>query len=210
MVKSRLITASLISSVEWLKICPESYKEDALKSLKNQLNRVWDEPSVAAKAGIEFENAVQKFVTMKKFDVGTELFQQVLKACEGGEFQRKSRGNLKIEGDEANYFLYGKIDVYFPSLLLDLKTTGVYKVNKYLKTVQHLIYCLNEQIKEFKYLVVEWEKPPKIKAIHEENFKVKDFDEVYNILVSKIKTTIAYLQLRPELWKAYTEKYCLY
>ena len=59
--------------------------------------------------------------------------------------------------------LHGVLDYGYPKMITDLKTTEVYKCNKYIKNTQHPIYSLIRKLKgnpvdSFKYLVTDFEK----------------------------------------------------
>lgn len=89
---SRLITASLVGSIDWLTSCPPSWKPKAEEDLKNQLSRIWVEPPADSplRLGQDFEKMVyahadRKLVTHE----GSEHFQWFVEQCRGGVFQKK-------------------------------------------------------------------------------------------------------------------------
>ena len=219
---SRLITPSLISSVDFCRTCPPSWKIQAYKSLQDMLGRIWAEPTVAIKKGIFYENLIYD-ILQGKIDLKkrSDNMDKVLKYCEGGDFQHKSKQTVIIDGEE--YCLYGKLDVYFPPSekysqghIIDLKTTKKYSKSKYLNTWQHIIYCLNTGISTFDYLVCLWNNPDDekdytLKSVNIVEYKMTgDIDIVKESLYNKIREVIAFLKKDAVLWELYTKTYSKY
>jgi hypothetical protein len=227
---SRLITASLIGSVEWFKNCPPSWKQQAYNDLSNTLNRkAWD-PSVAIKKGIAFEDAVYRILSADpnayEDEKYSDNFRTVLAACAGGQFQRKAKKFIDIEigGETAEYCLYGKLDVFHTEngtlgpLIIDIKTSAKWGGrSKYLNTVQHLMYCLMEKVADFKYIVGIWDDADdednrtleEVKAV-DYTVPNNDFKELEAEVIERIKDTVYVLQSDEDLWKAYTTKFSRY
>lgn len=210
---SRLITPSIIGAVDFLRTCPASWKEKAYTDLSNQLNRVYS-PTLppAAALGITFENAVYSMASKNIIDKGSDYFQQCVKECIGGTFQRKTKRFIEVDGFE--YCLYGKIDVFFPAIIKDLKTTSNYKGrDSYLSSMQHIIYCFNESINNFRYVVAEFngdEKSPKIIDVHLIDYVCKDMSVLRDVIIEKIRQFISFLEEDKKLLLAYTNKFSLY
>ena len=212
---SRLITQSLFGKIDWILNCPPSWKEKAFKDLNNMLNRVWTEPPPPAKRGMDFERVVYGILSRKHLDIAklncSDHFRLVLRLCQGGQFQRKTKSFLTIAGEE--YCLFGKIDVWFPNLIIDLKTTGNYKgCDHYLKSMQHKIYCYNEHIKDFKYIVVEFTDDDNniIRDVHKIEYHVYDPKSLRKELEAKILNTLAFLEADPALLNLFLTKYSRY
>ena len=213
---SRLITASLIGSVDWFLSSPPSWKERAYTSLSNQLNRIWDGGSLATKKGIDFENDIYAILDGKAgvdWSTLSKEFIIFLNACKGGQFQRKNKMYVDIGDDE--YCLYAKEDVFFPKKIIDIKTSGKWGGrSKYLGTYQHKLYCLVEEIPDFEYLIAIWKEADtesrKIKEVHQLSYHCDDFDELKKDVLEKVANTISVLQSDDELWKAYTTKFSRY
>ena len=197
---SLLITPTLLNSFNWLNNCPSSWKEKAKVDMSNMLNRVWVEqpPDSPMKKGMEFEDAVYKCVSKKLFYIGSEEFQKTCKFMEGGTFQKKSKKIITVDGKE--YCLYGKLDVFFPNKIVDIKTTGNWNGDrKYLETWQHLFYTWIEKIEHFQYYVIVWapDKKFKIKETHIVDYRVESFDQNLTTIIDGIK-----IVLNMFLWKA--------
>lgn len=123
---SRLVTASLIGSINWYKNCYPTQKQKAAKDLRNMLARIATPASPALLLGIKFENAVCKATALKPEEVaGNDHFKWIVEETRGGQFQRKTTSMLNIDGYD--YCLYGKIDAWFPDIIKDIKTTSNYK-----------------------------------------------------------------------------------
>lgn len=222
---SRLVTTSLVGSIDWLRNCPPFWKESAYKSLYGQLAREPWNPTIAIKKGIAFENDVYNFLGGKStVDLSevSEHFKFFLNNCKGGWFQNKNKEFVDIEDEE--YCLYIKEDVYFKpgkhdswpkGLIQDIKTSGKWGGrSKYLSTFQHKLYCHVEQIPDFQYLVAVWEDAEsdsrKIASVHQVDYHVEDFAALKEEVMTKVKDTINFLQADDDLWALYLDKFCLY
>jgi hypothetical protein len=207
---AKLITPSLFNAVDWFRNAPAEYKPKAKTDLFNSLSRIYEKVADdhPMRLGCIFEDKVQAICESGSGipPAASPLFKRVLEKCEGGKFQKKTKQIMTVDG--ADYCLYGKIDVYFDDLMIDLKCTGKYRPGKYLKTYQHKIYCFNENIKEFEYLVVEWDKYPVIGRIESERYVMPDRDELGADIEGKIREVMAFISLFPEMEKAYNEKFC--
>lgn len=211
---SKLITASLIGSVEWLQNCPSSWKEKAYNDLFNQLSRIWPkETPHYIQRGFDLENKVQQIVESGTVETikSSEHFSKLLNHCVGGKFQKTTKSFMTINNEE--YCLYGKIDVWFPETIKDIKNTQSYKESSYKKSAQHMIYCHNEQIKDFVYLVADFndkDKEVKNKAIqelYEVPIHIDDFEVLENELRDRIKKTIDFIYADEDLAKLYETKF---
>jgi hypothetical protein len=216
---SRLITPSLFNSFQWLQKCKGEAKETAYQQLVNMLTRVYpDTMPHAIKRGIDFENAVYTMLSKieNKNDIekinSSDLFKQVLYECYGGVFQHKSKSFLTIDGKE--YCLYGKLDVFFPNnkppKIIDIKTTKFKKSTNYCDTMQHKIYCYNEKVKHFDYLVVMMNNKDELVKIQQEHYEVESFDDLKKDIEENIKYLMNYFEMDSDLMRVYKDKYCLY
>jgi hypothetical protein len=219
--KSCLVTQNLIEKVRWYLDAPNSivkadkggdgkitWKEKALLDLSNTLNRVPSDFPLAAKRGVEFEKVVYHAVEVGKLS-GSEFFQSICKELAGFEFYKK--GGKKVQMDGLEVYFYAKYDAITPDRkrIKDLKTTDHYKAGKYLKGIQHKIYCFVADAPEFEYVIAEWAEHPKIKAVHKEMYRVADpvmLEKDILYATRECFDTIKDLGL----WEAYRTKYCLY
>lgn len=206
---SKLITASLVSAVEWAESCPPSWREKAHKDLGNQLNRVWvpPEPGSSLELGIDFENKVYRYADAKLIvATGSEHFQWFVSECRGGVFQKKARKIIELDGEE--YCLYGKIDAWFPDVIKDIKTTRNYKgASHYTKSFQHVLYMHVERINRFEYLVAEFVEGSKACVAHYKvGVEVVDTEALRAQIDDKIRRTMDFIR-RNGLMEAYTDKF---
>ncbi len=223
---NRLITVTLYNSIKWLKTCPDSYGEKAYEELKTMLGRTgkWD-PNPSVQRGIKFEDTLQNIL-----EAGTQstiqcspLFREFLDKCEGGEWQKKTRSVIVIDG--INYCMNGKIDVDFPKYMLDVKTTGSNPWkgwdHKFLSTIQHKVYCHNEQKRFFCYMIAYFDDPEdnkdyskplakQIESIHYVNYEVESFEKLEEELRNHIGEILTFLEQYPELEKLYNGPYSKY
>lgn len=223
--KSRLITTSLIGAVDWCNTAPKTHidhdptkptwRDQAFVDLDKTLNRVWDNsPKPYLDRGIKFENAVYKEAGAPT-GRGSEHFQWFVSECKGGEFQRKSKKYIDIDG--FTYCIYGKLDAWFPDIIKDVKTTSKWKGDtNYLNTWQHRLYCYTENINRFRYIVAVFDDPDEgplsntIVERHAVDYVVPDREELEQDIVSKIKEVVSFLSIDPEWFDAYTNKFSMY
>ena len=207
----KLITPSLLSGIEFLRDCPPNWKGSAFQSLKATLSRTYKEPTRQIKRGIDFENSLYEILSAIDpidFKNYSEEYQQFLNKCSGGVFQKTTKRIIEIE--ETKYVLYGKIDVWFPDLIIDIKTTENFTGDdKYLKTSQHGIYCFCENIPAFLYKVAVFENEEnKIKEVKNICYFCADFDALEIKIKERIKFDLLYLQAFPDLFDFYENVYC--
>lgn len=223
---SRLVTASIIASVDWFMNCPDSWKQRAYEGLRDSLSRAPWEPTMAIKKGIAFENDVYKILGNKEElesvrAKASDSFKFFLDECEGGRFQNKNKEYVDIDGEE--YCLYVKEDAFFRKgdkrfpngHIIDIKTSGKWGGRqKYLSTFQHKLYCLVEEIPTFDYIVAVWEdadgESRKIKSTHKIQYVVEDFDALREEVLKKVQQMVNFLQADEELWELYTTKFSRY
>lgn len=207
----KLITASLISSIEFTKTAPPSWAEKAYKDLWNQLARVpWKEVPDYVQRGFDFEDKVQKIVTNGVTETVkcSDTFREICRECVGGKFQVTTKSNMKI--DDIVYTLYGKIDNKQPDCILDIKTTGKFKETKYTESIQHMIYCHNEKMKYFKYLVALFNEQGKLYDHVVVPVTIDDFQELEVALRERIREALQFLKEDNELWELYMTKFNKY
>ena len=208
---SRLITPSLISSIDWYKHAPFSWKAKAYEDLTNQLGRIYPpEMPFNVKRGIDFENCLYKYAEKDTTDIkASDLFITILKNIRGGQFQKKTKAFLKI--DEHEYCLYGKIDVLFLNKIVDIKTTKSFSPTKYLDSYQHLIYCYNQKMTNFEYHVAIFDNDDHTIS----DYKIVKYEspgliELEQKIIDKIKEVIIFIEDSKELSDLYFTKFNLY
>lgn len=209
------ITPSLIDQAEFAISAPPSWKDQAYAGLSKSLQYIWEEldDTHPIKRGMLFEERVENdCISGADISKASDNYKKVIADCSGGIFQHKISKEHEYNGK--NYFLSGKIDVYFPGeKIIDLKTTETYKSGKYLQKTQHLFYIFCTGAPVFQYIVVEWDNWPKIKGIHYENFAPKCSDLLSFVegqLFKRAEKVIDYIYSDDYLRKNYEEIYCKY
>lgn len=206
---SHLITPSLIGAISWVNNCPYSWREKATLDLRSQLVRDYSEPmGPALKLGLQFEESVYTYAAMEE-SKGSDHFKWFINECKGGQFQRKTKQFITI--DDQEYCLYGKIDAWWPNIIKDIKTTSNYHGEKsYLASFQHKMYCYNEKISHFRYIVGEFDADQNLIDHHAIDYTVQDPITLQDEIVQAVKEAIAYLKGRTNLWTLYTTKFSAY
>ena len=226
--KSLLITASLFGSVKWLKDCPPSWQEKAYDDLKGMLarDRPW-EPSEEIKRGMDFEKTIQRIIEKANRDELnlSENFNKVLdEFSPKGRFQVVTKSFMDIADD--NYCLYGKIDYIHreENVIKDIKATGSIPRksfdDKFLNTLQHKIYCHNEKINNFRYVVAYFKdykddnnNKVVVKPIHEViyvDYRVDDFEKQAEEIREAIGGLMQFFDQYPELKNLYLTTFSRY
>lgn len=220
--KSCLITTGLINAITWFRTAPPvvikpekggdgktTWKEKAEMELLALLGREKRDFPEAAQQGVNFEKQIYKYAnTPEKIPTeSSEYFIKVCKEVQGYAFYKK--GGKKIEVDGHKCYVYGKYDAIKLPKIKDIKTTKEYKLNKYLETVQHILYCYISGATSFEYVIAEWDEYPKIKNVYKESYEVMDQEELEKEVFSLVKDTIDFLK-DYQWFDLYKEKFCLY
>lgn len=209
---SKLITPSLMSSISWLRSCPDSWKEKARQDLLRQVARDYIGPrSPSLDLGIRFENAIYQSASKPEDKTkGSELFRKIVEECRGGQFQKKVRKVVII--DEEEFLIYGKIDVWFPEIIKDIKTTSSYAgSSRYLDSFQHKAYCFATRQNKFRYIVAEFDEDSEtIVDVYFIDYKVEDLQKLKEEVIQEIKSAVDFLKQDVVLWELYVSKFCLY
>ena len=207
-----LMTPTLWNSIDWLNKCPVSWKARAYQSLSDMLNRKWT-GSPAIERGMAFEKKICSGENPIE-DIAPDLQEKFTKVydmihADGHEFQHKSKKIVEVDGKE--FCLYGRLDVYFPNLIEDIKTTGNYRGKKsYLDTWQHKMYCYIEHIADFKYLVFELNDASMLKDIHIVEYWVDSFSLLEEEVLAKLKSVLDFIRTDKKLVLAYLKKFNQY
>lgn len=209
---AKLITPTILNSLGWLENCWANTKAKAEEDFFNSLSRnygPWEDAPEAIRKGVDFENEVYKWADKDREGRGSKKFNEVCDMVKGGNYQKKSKKFLTIDGVE--YCIYSKLDVKLPKKIIDLKTTMNYRgPKKYLDTMQHKFYCYTEDCDDFEYVVVTWDVGYTIDQIFVVPFHVEDMLLVEADIVEAVRHFVAFLKTKPRLEEAYEEKFCLY
>lgn len=206
-MKQLLITTSLISKTEFYRSASGKWKDKSEKELTDMLNRVYSKPGPEAQQGINFENALQR-EAQNPTGKGSAHFQEMAEACKGGQWQVKTKKIITLSGQE--YCLFGKIDVKKDGLLIDIKTTAYFKPEKYLSSTQHLLYCYNENISQFEYIVAEWKNYPEIKKVHRLPWKCPAPFPLESELLDRIEGALEIINSKEEWKRSYRDTFTRY
>jgi len=226
-MKTLLITTSLLDSVSWCRIAPNTpckynpsltWKEQAYTDLKNTLARIWVPGNKAVERGQAFETAIFSKTATREGVLykASDKFKTVVDMCRGGVPQVKSRTFLAV--DDVEYCIFGKLDVDLPALdtIIDIKTTQEYKgQSKYLGSMQHKVYCYAQRRKNFKYIVAVFngETDLEIQELHEVNYTMLDRNAVGDEIEDSIRKTVSFLKEFDgpgELWDLYQNTFTKY
>lgn len=142
-----LITPSLYNSYYWYTHLENSSKSDFL----NVLNKVQTEPNELIKRGIEFEDKIR--AASEKGEVtGDNVVDQIVFTIRGGVWQKSCKKEL--DGN----LLYGRMDVYTPEKIYDIKYSKNYDLMKYKYSIQHMLYMYCTGVRYCDYLVSDGEE----------------------------------------------------
>lgn len=222
--KTRLITASLINSIDWLSKCPPSWQLKAYNDLKNMLSGIWSDPTPEIKRGMDFEKKINQLLIFRDNPPGDSSsgFMDDLTSTEEWFLDRIPEGmqQQKVfkkypEIDGRKYCIYCKTDLYKPGDLKDIKTTQSYKPGKYLETFQHILYMYAAEETSFEYLIATFDKETqKVTGVEMETCKAPPSDKVEysieNTVFNRIREVEKFLLKYPELLELYNTKFCKY
>ena len=220
-MKQHLITTSLMGAIDWYKKSPINWKDRAYKDLYNTLNRIYTQKE-STNWGMEFENKIRELCSLSENEIETlgELnlgkfytheivpeIKNVIAMCKGGRWQTKINSIEMINGKEC--FLFGKTDVQFPECIVDIKTTGNFKRDSYLNSMQHLFYTYLTGVERFFYIIAVWKEAPILDRV-----EIIQIDTPVQTAKDAVRDQAAlvleFLESRPTLWDAYRNKFCLY
>jgi hypothetical protein len=154
--------------------------DDTFAALFDKINKAPTEQTDVQRKGVVFEQCVNDLIEGKsvascpasthyvcgQFLFKIELINKIadkLRNCKKKQYYIESIMTTKV----GKIRLYGIADYAFDQMIVDLKTTGNYKINKYtdskdLKYTQHLVYSkirkeMGKPLDAFKYVVSDFE-----------------------------------------------------
>lgn len=180
-----LVTPTLLDKMEFALNAPPSWKVRAEEGLVRAVRREYsdDMPDWVA-WGNQFEQEVYKHCRRAEANgfgeviMGSDNFNKVCNMCIGGSFQTTLKSTVK-GSDDIDVVYYGKTDVQFPNKIIDIKTTANYRgSHKYKKGWQHKFYSALSNIKDFEYIVAEWESEhvPQVAAVYTIALRFEQFE----------------------------------
>lgn len=97
---------------------------------------------------IDFENDIRCVAETDQIDISeNEAVNEIAEIVKGGVWQKTCNREF---GD---YLLYGKMDVWTPFKIYDIKHTAKLKIMKYKYSIQYLVYMYCTGVKFFDYLI---------------------------------------------------------
>lgn len=217
---SLLIAPTLLDSYDWMMKAPDSikkgtnisWKEDALNQLEATLTRAPFRPNKAIIKGMEFERMACAKSKVANIDAlkASDNFKKVCHLIKGGDFQVKTKKFIVV--DDKEYVLFNRLDVKFPKLIKDIKTTANYRGQaNYLSKWQHKFYTLTDEIRDFQYIIAEWKDADvddfTIKQVHLINYYAGDFEAIQKEIEGHIRLFMEFLEGNKKLKEAYLHTY---
>lgn len=234
---SKLITPTLLDSIDWYNKCPPSWKQKAFNDLNGTLNRVPWEPNEEIKRGMAFEALICENLH-KPLDEFLAVFDKCPARNDMNLFyslghekngalsiqQRKLKRYVTVDGVE--YLVFGKEDLFRfgpPRQIIDIKTTHSYKgASSYLNKNQHVLYTFGEKGGEFIYAVAEFDDSPHDLEGKERKELVEyctdvhiidatlDLDYATEETIKRIRNAMHFIESDSEFAKAYHTKFNMF
>ena len=125
--------------------------------------------------------------------------------CKGGQQQVKVGKDIKV-GDE-EFYLFGYIDVLQPTTILDIKTCTKYKESKYRDSIQHSIYQYCTGIKDFKYVVEDYNRTAYPENCIIVDTSINELADAERRIKGRISNLVHFLKDN-NLWEDYINIFC--
>lgn len=125
--------------------------------------------------------------------------------CKGGQQQVKVGKDIKV-GDE-EFYLFGYIDVLQPTTILDIKTCTKYKEFKYRDSIQHSIYQYCTGVKDFKYVVADYDRTAYPENCIIVDTSVNELEDAERRIKGRITNLVHFLKDN-NLWEDYINIFC--
>lgn len=156
------------------------------------------------KADAAWENASsesKEALLTRILNVCNTLYDQ----CKGGQQQVKVGKDIKV-GDE-EFYLFGYIDVLQPTTILDIKTCTKYKEAKYRDSIQHSIYQYCTGIKDFKYVVADYNRTAYPENCIIVDTSINELEDAERRIKGRITNLVHFLKDN-NLWDDYINIFC--
>ena len=125
--------------------------------------------------------------------------------CKGGQQQVKVGKDIKV-GDE-EFYLFGYIDVLQPTTILDIKTCTKYKESKYRDSIQHSIYQYCTGVKDFKYVVADYNSTAYPENCIIVDTSINELEDAERRIKGRITNLVHFLKDN-NLWDDYITIFC--
>lgn len=125
--------------------------------------------------------------------------------CKGGQQQVKVGKDIKV-GDE-EFYLFGYIDVLQPTTILDIKTCTKYKESKYRDSIQHSIYQYCTGVKDFKYVVADYNSTAYPENCIIVDTSINELEDAERRIKGRISNLVHFLKDN-NLWDDYINVFC--
>lgn len=156
------------------------------------------------KADAAWENASRESkeaLLTRILNVCNTLYNQ----CKGGQQQVKVGKDIKV-GDE-EFYLFGYIDVLHPTTILDIKTCTKYTESKYRDSIQHSIYQYCTGIKDFKYVVADYNRTAYPENCIIVDASINELEDAERRIKGRITNLVHFLKDN-NLWDDYINIFC--
>ena len=125
--------------------------------------------------------------------------------CKGGQQQVKVGKDIKVGEEE--FYLFGYIDVLQPTTILDIKTCTKYKESKYRDSIQHSIYQYCTGIKDFKYVVADYDRTAYPENCIIVDTSINELEDAERRIKGRITNLVHFLKDN-NLWEDYINIFC--
>ena len=157
---------------------------------------------IKADADMEYASIESKEALLTRIlNVCNTLYNQ----CKGGQQQVKVGKDIKV-GDE-DFYLFGYIDVLQPTTILDIKTCTKYKESKYRDSIQHSIYQYCTGVKDFKYVVADYNSTSYPANCVIVDTSINELEDAERRIKGRITNLVHFLKDN-NLWDDYINLFC--
>ena len=125
--------------------------------------------------------------------------------CKGGQQQVKVGKDIKVGEEE--FYLFGYIDVLQPTTILDIKTCTKYKESKYRDSIQHSIYQYCTGIRDFKYVVADYDRTAYPENCIIVDTSINELEDAERRIKGRITNLVHFLKDN-NLWEDYINVFC--
>ena len=191
------ITATLLNNWLFYLNCDESFQDKAMQSFLDCLNKVKKATDENMLKGIDYEYRVRNVDEsgIKDKDNNVNEAAEIIK---GGLWQEELSKTIIVQ--DYIILLFGYADVIKLNKIYDIKRVKKYSLPKYFHSVQHKIYMLCAQIKNFDYVISDGN------SVFIESYFINSFDDVQRELKGVISDFFSWLKIN-DLFEIYKSKW---